>query len=429
MGQFDFDHHVTTHYTKSGIGIVDVTISNYPISTTSLWINAGSIQDPLNKKGISHLFEHIFLTRTDTFPDRINRLAEIERNGMHFNAFTSLQYQHYYYVHNKETSVLALNLLIDGLSGSLFENQDIEREKKVVLEEESENRNDPSSYIWRAANRGMWGVNTLGKDFYGSERTIKSIKSIDMLSFFEDHFTYDNTSFVFINSGLSMEEKKYLIDKIRLTSVDKKRNSTSQDQITKVANTLYFERREMNSVQLALSFNTTPFIDMPNNLLQQFMSHILAGSWSSTLIQKLRIKDNVTYWVYPDTQQYENAGYIRFTLSVSPESVQKVLNAFESELTKLKLRLLQSDKLSDFKKMFIANIQRQSVDYNWLMNWYGYPAIFGKKLLSINDSLAIINKINSQSLNDFALKYFNQEMFSLTYLSQNELDIELPTFQ
>ncbi len=415
--------------TKKGFTIVNVHIDNYPIATSSLWVNAGSSKDPIEKQGLAHFFEHLFLTRTKKYPNRQKRLEEIEKNGFLFNAFTSLQYQHYFYIHSTEKSNIALELLIDGLTSSILDSEDIEREKKTILSEEQENYNDPASSIWRLANVGIWGKQGLGKDFYGSKETISSIDRSDMLKFYEQYFLPKNILFLFINSSLPVNEQEKVIDQIVINDTSKSLNEAISTGASEVKLAQIFQSHDMSTVQLALTFLTTSVKNVPENTVQDFITHYLAGGWTSRLIQRLRLEENITYWVYPECNNYENTGYLRFNLSVIPENVEKVLAIFQEEILKLKKGDIALESFKSSKNMFISNIRRSSIDYSWLMQWYGYRSLLGGSQVSVEDYCQSIEDITINTIQDFATKYFVNTRFSVSFIASNKVDFSFPTFQ
>jgi predicted Zn-dependent peptidase len=421
-------HKVETHTTKAGFKIVNVHIEGYPVAVSSVWLNTGSSFDPLDKLGLAHFFEHLFLIKTTKNPDRQKRLEEIEKHGFIFDALTALEFQHYFYIHSPQESKFALDLLADGLINTLFDKEDVAREKEVVINEEKQNHNDPASYIWRLANRGLWGEKLLGKDFYGTSETIKDIKLDDLKNFYQKYCVPANLQFVFINSDLTQDQQDKTIDslKLQISSID---SSVKSENYKATATPVVFESMTTENCQLSLTFLTDPVTDIKGKALQDFMVDYLASGWTSRLVQRMRIEENLVYWVYSDSSNLRNTGYIRFTLSTQAENVDKVLKIFKDEVKKLKNSVLPKETLEMHKTKFISDVLRNSTQYGWLMYWYGFTALINNRPFELYKYLNEINEIKPAVLQNFTGCYMTDERFTIAYIAADKIAFKSPTFR
>lgn len=421
-------HNLKTHTTSAGFKVTNVKIEGYPIAASSVWLNVGSSQDPLQKLGLAHFFEHLLFTRTKNNPDRQKRLEEIEKHGFIFDAFTSLEYQHYFYIHSPQESKNALNFLTDGLANSIFEEADVKREKQIIFSEEKQNHNDPAAYIWRLANRGMWGEELLGKDFYGTSKTLNSIGKEDLQEFYNNFFTVSNIRFVFINSNLPDKLQDKLIDNMRMDL-----NNSYPFMETKtyesIKNKIVFEKMATENCQLSLSFLIKQVSNIKEKALQDFIVDYLDSGWTSRFIQRMRIEENLAYWVYSDSSNLSSTGYIRFTLSTATKNVDKILKIFKDEINQLNSLTLSVKVLEMHKTKFLSDILRNSTEYNWLMQWYGFTSLVNGKPISLDQYCSEINKITSRDILKFAKNYMTDDRFSIAYIASNKISFEMPIFQ
>lgn len=422
-------HKLTTHTTKSGFKVINVQIGGYPIATSSVWLDVGSSQDPIEKLGLAHFFEHLFFTRTNTFRDRQKRLENIEKNGFLFDAFTSLEYQHYYYIHTPDDSQKAFNLLSDGLVNTIFDVDSIKQEKQVIVSEEKQNHSDPSSYIWRLANRGLWGSDHLGKDFYGSEKTLALINLDDLLDFYKKYFISCNLRFVFINSSLSNKLQDELLDgtasHLNLSSVPSKDLKTYES----ISEQIMFEKMPTENCQISFSFLTKQISTIKEKAVQDFIVDYLASGWTSRFIQRMRIEEDLVYWVYSDSSNLSNTGYIRFLLSTSVKNIEKIMEIFEDEIKKLIHDNINEKVLKMHKTKFISDVLRNAADYNWLMQWYGFTSMLDGKPFTVKEFCTEISRLKPSDINQFAEKYFANDKLSIAYIYSKKLNFKVPTFQ
>lgn len=104
------------------------------ISVISLWSSRGSSSDPKGKEGLSHYFEHLFLNKTKTLPNKIAVLREIDGSGLFFNAYTRKNSVYYYFIQRAQDQEKAYRILIQGLADFSVEKNDVDRERVIILQ-------------------------------------------------------------------------------------------------------------------------------------------------------------------------------------------------------------------------------------------------------------------------------------------------------
>ena len=411
---------------ENGVRLLTVSIKEFPLSISSFWIRAGSRKDPKDKTGLAHFFEHLLLTRTKKNLDRQARLVEIEKMGLFFNAYASLETANYYYIHPLDKTRQALKFLIDGFTASIVGSKDLEEERQVILDEERRNRNNPSSYIWRAANYGLWPKSKMGSSFFGDKQSIKAISLNDFKNFYNKYYVPANTVFVLLNPNRKdLNKYRKIIEDIpsQTTKVIKHLDILGKKK------GLVFEQREIDYFQLSLSFLTCSRLNINDCIILDFIKSYLASGWISKLISRLRIENKYTYWVSGDNLNLEDTGYLRFSLSTDVSNVEKVLKIFEEEIIALKTKSISSYVLEWHKNKYQSDLIRNSLDPEFLLSWYGLDiSVINQKPIIINEHLNAIKKIKPADLMHVARKYLNRENFSLTLLGPNNRIKNIPGF-
>lgn len=419
-------HKLNFYKLKNGINVVHAYVPSFPIALSSFWLRAGSRVDPKGKEGLAHFFEHILTTRTKKFPDRQKRLIEIEKQGFLFNAVTSLENANYYLIHSPENSDGALDLLVDGFTSSVFNEEDIEEEKQIVADEERRNRNDPGSYIWRLSNSGLWPKSQMGSAFFGNQETIKSISKQDVINFYSTHYRPQNAIFLLITPFENINKQLEKLEKI-ITSgseIDFEKDTLG------VKKDVIFDRRDLNFSQVALSFITTNGLNEKDQPILDLIKNYLASGWMSRLITRLRVQEKLTYWVSSHSDKFKDTGFIRFTASLDKGKMDNVLKIFEEEIILLKNNAIQKEILDQHKNKYKNDILRSILDINFL-NWsYGSDyAAFGKKPLTANKYIEAMQQITPKQIQEIANKYFIRENFSLAIIGSDQEVDKIPNFR
>lgn len=418
-------HKVSTTVLENGIKLVHVYIPNFPVAVSSFWSKVGSRNDPKGKEGMAHFFEHLLLTKTSNIPDRQKRLVEVEKRGFLFNAFTSLETSHYYYVHSNESIKEALDLLVDGYSSSIFDKKDIEEEKQIIIDEERRNRNDPQSYIWRLANSALWPNSQMGSDFFGNPESLEKINEENIKGFYSQYYQSENTTFVLINSNKDIKENAKKIESLKKSGKPLTNSSNLGEKLG-----IVFDKREIDYSVLALSFITCDGDNYRDCLVLDFIKNYLAGGWISRLILRLRIENKLTYWVNSNSDNLSDTGYLRFTASVDNNKIIEVLKIFEEEIISLKTSKIGDEIIKQHKNKYKGELMRNCLSTNFLNLWYGSDtAIFGHTLPSIQQYIKDMENISSDEIKTVANKYLNSQNFSIAVIGKDKFTDTIPTFQ
>ena len=204
------NHKIESIKLQNGARLINISVENLPISIVSAWFRAGSRFDPIGKEGLAHLLEHLYIKRTKNHPDYFERLKKLESLGIDSNAFTTYETVHFYHTQQKEETYASLDLLLDVLNDYILIDDDIENEKKTVLNEMAENKLNPNEFIWNLSNQGLWKNSSMGRNFFGNEESINSIELGDLEKFIEKYYVHDNLVFVIVGNEKTINLQKYL---------------------------------------------------------------------------------------------------------------------------------------------------------------------------------------------------------------------------
>lgn len=420
-------HEVNIQELNNGIKLIHVFIPNFPVAISSFWLKVGSRNDPRGQEGTAHIFEHLLLTKTKDFPDRQKRLVEVEKRGFLYDAFTSLETSHYFYVHPNDGLDKAIDFLIDGYTSSIFEKEDLEEEKQVIIDEERRNYNDPDSYMWRLANSALWPNSQIGSNFYGNALSLGKITKDDIGNFYAGHYQTQNSTFVPINSIRDIDSQAIKIEKINKSNRVLLSKSSSELGSKK---DIVFEHRDIDRSLLSLSFITCSGLQYRDCLILELIKNYLASGWTSRLISRLRVENKLTYWVEGKSDNLSDTGFVRFTTSVDNKNILETVKIFEEEIFSLKTKEINNKVLKNHKNRFRSELMMNCLSTNFLNWWYGSNlAVFGRPLPSVRQYIEDLDGVLGDEINSVAKKYLNSERFSIAVMGKKQLLDKIPTFQ
>src|SRR5574342_716299 len=160
---------------SNGIRVVSETLPKSRSVSIGVWVKVGSRHEPQEIGGISHFIEHLFFKGTE------NRTAkdiatEIDSLGGEMNAFTSQETTTYYVKVLDEHLAVAIDILSDILLASKFDPAEMEKERKVILEEIKGVEDTPDDFIHELFTGTVWSENSLGRPILGTRETIRALK-------------------------------------------------------------------------------------------------------------------------------------------------------------------------------------------------------------------------------------------------------------
>ncbi len=413
----------------NGATLVNVIVKDLPITLVSAWFKAGSRFDQKGKEGTAHLLEHLLTKKTKKYSSEIERLRDIESNGIKFNAYTSLETAHSYYIQQKEETYHALDFLVDGVENYTFDEGDIKKEKEIVLNEMSENKLNPREYIWNLSNQAIWKNSNMGRNFFGDEKSIGSINKSDLEEFIQKRYAIENCSFVVVSDESTEKIAKYLNKKISLNGVQKTK-SESEGEDFEESEKISVEKNNEEQVTIAVAFKSCSVnSDSVEVAVMDFVRDYLANKWISKLTEELRLKRNFTYWIDGETDNFSDTGLLRFIFVCNKKNVSEALKIISGEIEKIKEDSFD-DNLDIHKKSFASSLAIKFTDPYEYLWWYGWQTTVsdGEQLLGIEKYAKLIQEIEPADMRRVASKYLVNENLSISAIGdvdEKSLDIEI----
>ncbi len=176
----------------SGLTVIRVPIESVHSTTTLVLCNTGSRYERPEQQGIAHFFEHMVFKGTTDYPDAHTLASTIDGIGADFNAFTSNEYTGYYVKSASEHVRLAIDVLSDMMLRPALRQDDIDREKGVIVEEINMYQDNPQAHISNRFDNMVYAGSGLGHDIIGSKETVTSFTSDDFQTFLHDWYGLQN---------------------------------------------------------------------------------------------------------------------------------------------------------------------------------------------------------------------------------------------
>lgn len=311
---------VTLRRTSGGIPVITENIPGAISSGYMVAVNTGSRDESPDIYGISHLLEHVVFRATNTRTS-FQMSKEIEGAGGEMNAFTAKEMTAFYAVTIKDTAKVAKDLVADIVANPLIAKNDVELEKKIVLQEISMVENDPESYIHDLFDMTIWKGHELANEEAGTRDIVKGLDDGDLRKYYEDRYRIPNL--MVLACGAVDED-----DAVRWAEENFDGMSGGHPNPRKrpeIKGSAYsYHKRKEDHCYVAMGFRGYDAADDRLPALR-LLSAVLGSGSSSRLFQSVREEKALVYSVYNSVNQSSDAGTMGTYMSSTEENVLEAI--------------------------------------------------------------------------------------------------------
>ena len=318
---------------ENGLRLLVIPMSQVRSVTALFLIGAGSRYETKELCGISHFLEHMAFKGTKKRPSSFQISSLIEGIGGEFSAFTSKDHTGYYIKAAAEHLPLLLDVLSDMLLNSLFAEEEIDRERGVIIEEINFREDTPVVKIGDVFERLLYGKTPLGWDVAGKKEVIKKITRRDFLDYTKKLYAPENC--VVVVAGKVGQEVTRLVEKY-LGSWEKrpfKRFERVEDKQEKPALSLVYKKTEQ--VHFCLGVRAYP-LSHPDRFALSVLTAILGKGMASRLFMEIREKRGLAYYIRSFAERYQDVGYFVTQAGVDIKRVEEAVRVVLGEYSKIK---------------------------------------------------------------------------------------------
>ena len=197
VGMASFGADFSTHKLDNGQTIIIQEVHDNPIVIIDTWIKTGSINETDENNGVAHFLEHLFFKGTAKHPAK-EFDSILEAKGAITNAGTSKDFTHYYIFIPSKDLELALDLHSDMLLNPLIPRKELEKERKVVIEEIAKKNDTPSNILYKNMVDSFYKVHPYKREVIGTKEVIETISREQILDFYNKWYTPENMTTVIV---------------------------------------------------------------------------------------------------------------------------------------------------------------------------------------------------------------------------------------
>ncbi|MFZ3171284.1 MAG: pitrilysin family protein [Carboxydocellales bacterium] len=376
----------------NGVRIVAEEIPWVRSLAVGIWVQVGSRDEQEQVTGISHFIEHMLFKGTKNRTAK--QLAEaLDAVGGQLNAFTSKEYTCFYAKVLDDHGALAIDVLSDMFFNSLFTEQDIDKERNVVLEEIKMYEDTPDDLVHDLFTSTLLCGHPLGRPIIGTKEVIKAINRNDVLEYYTHHYVPEHTVIAIAGSL----KGQGLINSLKEIFGSWKGAKPARSMSYPVHNAqAVVKTKEIEQVHLCLGTLGLP-IDHKDSYVLHCLNSILGGGISSRLFQTIREEQGLAYSVYSYSSAYQDTGLFAVYGGLSQNNLEEFLSLVYKEINNMAEQGVTADELSRSKEQLKGNLFLGLESVSSRMSRIGKSELCLKRIITPEE---VAEKINSVTLSE-----------------------------
>ena len=397
---------------KNGVRVISEEMSHVRSVSLGVWIRTGSRRETSEENGISHFIEHMLFKGTK------NRSAEeiarsVDSIGGGLDAFTAKEMVSYNTKVLDEHLPIAFDVLADMVRNPLFREEDIEKEKGVILEELKMDVDNPEYLLHDIFSSNFYKDHPLGKPIIGSKDTIRAFDRGMIDSYFQRYYSPSN---ILITAAGNLNHAQ-LVDLARQHFEDLPVNGQLAPEVAPVphARLVFRNKTSLEQTHLYMGVPAYPF---PHELrfACYTLNTILGGGMSSRLFQNIREKQGLAYAVYSELSMYRDTGCMAIYAGTAVETCGKVIDSIVKEFRELKENLVPAEELrrakDNLKGSFMLGLESTSSRMGNLAR----QDLYFQRFFTLDEMLESIEAVTAEQVREIAREFFNPKNITLAVL-------------
>jgi predicted Zn-dependent peptidase len=404
----------------NGLRLITESMPHVRSVTIGVWLTRGSRHESDARSGIAHFVEHMLFKGTE------NRSAEdiaqeIDSIGGHLDAFTSKEYAGYYIKVLDEHLPKAVDLLADIVRRPRFAPDDIEKEKKVILEEIKMVEDTPDDLVHEIFTEHYWRGHPLGRPILGVPATVEALSEKALTSYFRD--TYVASNFIVSAAGnLEHDRLSALISEAfgGVTPTGSAVDGMGPEETGAIV------VREKDLEQSHICLGTPGFAQSHDDRFASYvLNTVLGGSMSSRLFQNVREKRGLAYSVFSGMSAYRDAGNFTIYAGCANESVGEVVDLVVEEMRAMKREPISPAELRRSKDHLKGSLMLSLESTSSRMTHLARQDIYFDRHDTLDETLARIEAVTAEDVQDVAARLFSNGSLGVTVLGPETKGLEL----
>lgn len=409
VGLASYGKDYSTFKLDDGHTVIIKEVHDNPIVIIDTWINTGSINETDENNGVAHFLEHLFFKGTSKHPpgdfDSI-----LESKGAVTNAATSKDFTHYYILMPSKEFDLALDLHSDMLLNPLIPRKEMEKERKVVLEEIAKTNDNPQNKLYQNLNQLLYKEHPYKREVIGKKEVIETITREQVLDYYNKWYSPFNMTTVIIGDvdtakTLAAVKRSFALNNPRcpqkspnpVYKVDQRPEKQVETDVKLKVETGY----------MIIGFKGCSAVDRKDSYALDVLATILGDGRTSRLYKDIKEQKQLVYSIDAGHSSLKDDSIFYVSANFEPENLQKVKAAVFDDINKLKSENIGAQEIQKAKNIIEKDTYYSRESVSNIADEIGYTMILTGDPNYYSNYLSNIKKVTAKELKEVANKYLD----------------------
>lgn len=418
---FALDYNV--YKLDNGQTVVIQQVKTNPIVTVDTWIKTGSINETDKNNGVSHFLEHLFFKGSKNHaPGDFDKI--LENKGALTNAATSKDFTHYYITIPSKYFDLALEMHADMLLNPLIPRKELEKERKVVLEEIAKDANSPNTLVYENLISLLYKNHPYKRKVIGTQEVVSTIHRDEILEYYNTYYNPSNMVTVIIG------------DVDPQTAIEKVKQDFNAEYKKPVKNIFPTEKpltaqerkiayTDTQSGYLLIGFRGVK-IDSKDSYALDVLATILGDGRSSVFYQSVKEQKQLAYSISAANTGFKDDGIFYISANFTPDKEKKLEDTIFQEIKKIQKSGITQEQLTLAKNIIERDTYYERESISNIAGEIGYTMVTTDNIKFYENYLDNIKKVTAEDVKRVANKYLGKEKSAVSIvLPENMKEVKI----
>jgi len=395
-----------------GLTVITEQMEHIRSASIGIWLETGSRDETPQSNGISHFIEHmVFKGTKHRTAEEIAR--QVDSIGGNMDAFTSKECICFNVKVLDEHMPLALEILTDLVLYPNFTDEDIARERGVILEEIKMDEDNPDYLVHEIFTQSFWKDHPLGKPILGTKETVKKFERQTVLDTYTHRFAPGN---IIVAAAGHLNHDQFVDLVIKHFEHSKPAKNGFHSPAPKIDPRIVLRNKKaLEQVQLCIGVPAYP-IAHEKRYAGYILNTLLGGGMSSRLFQNIRERQGLAYSIYSDLNPYRDTGCMAVYAGTSLASAAKVVQSVVSEFRNLKNQLVPEEELRRSKDQLKGSLMLSLESSTARMSNLARQEMYFDRFQDLDELVLKIEAVTADDLQSLAHEFFKTESVAVTAL-------------
>jgi predicted Zn-dependent peptidase len=395
-----------------GLTVITEQMEHIRSASIGIWLETGSRDETPQSNGISHFIEHmVFKGTKHRTAEEIAR--QVDSIGGNMDAFTSKECICFNVKVLDEHVPLALEILSDLVLYPNFTDEDIARERGVILEEIKMDEDNPDYLVHEIFTQNFWKDHPLGKPILGTKETVKKFERQAVLDTYTHRFAPGN---IIVAAAGHLDHNQFVDLVVKHFEHLKPAQNGFHSPAPKIVPRIVLRNKKaLEQVQLCIGVPAYP-IAHEKRYAGYILNTLLGGGMSSRLFQNIRERQGLAYSIYSDLNPYRDTGCMAVYAGTSLASAAKVVQSVVGEFRDLKIRPVPEEELRRSKDQLKGSLMLSLESSTARMSNLARQEMYFDRFQDLDELVQKIEAVTPDDLQSMAQEFFKTESVAVTVL-------------